>query len=78
MGNREPGVDTSGFVAAADGRWVAVIGSHEIDQTVQTVAGRPWPDIVTAVRAMARSSAAIVGPRRDAVVRFFMCARRGS
>lgn len=66
MGNREPGVDVSGFVAAADGRWVAVIGSHEIARTVQTMAGCPWPDIVAAVRA-AGGNAEVVNEVLDAI-----------
>jgi crotonobetainyl-CoA:carnitine CoA-transferase CaiB-like acyl-CoA transferase len=34
MGNREPGVARSGFVATADGRWVAVVGPAAIDDAL--------------------------------------------
>jgi crotonobetainyl-CoA:carnitine CoA-transferase CaiB-like acyl-CoA transferase len=51
MGNREPGVAVSGFVPAADGRWVAVIGPPSVAGVVQAVGGQPWPDVVAAVRA---------------------------
>jgi crotonobetainyl-CoA:carnitine CoA-transferase CaiB-like acyl-CoA transferase len=50
MGNREPGVDVSGFVPAADARWVAVVGPQPIADAIADVAGRPWPDVVAAVR----------------------------
>ena len=66
MGNREPGVDVSGFVAAADGRWVAVIGSSDIAPTVQAVAGRPWREVVAAVTA-GGGNAEVVNEVLDAV-----------
>jgi crotonobetainyl-CoA:carnitine CoA-transferase CaiB-like acyl-CoA transferase len=51
MGNREPGVAVSGFVSAAHGRWVAMIGPPSLAGAVEEVRGRPWPDVVAAIRA---------------------------
>ena len=50
MGNREPGVAASGFVAAADGRWVAFVGPAEVTAAAEAAAGRSWRDVVAAVR----------------------------
>jgi crotonobetainyl-CoA:carnitine CoA-transferase CaiB-like acyl-CoA transferase len=66
MGNREPGVATSGFVAAADGRWVAVIGDASAGGAVAALAGRPWPEVVAAVRA-AGGHAEVVNEILDAL-----------
>jgi crotonobetainyl-CoA:carnitine CoA-transferase CaiB-like acyl-CoA transferase len=65
MGNREPGVAVSGFVAAADGRWVAVFGPAGLAPAVASVAGRPWPEVVAAVRG-AGGAAEVVNEVLDA------------
>jgi benzylsuccinate CoA-transferase BbsF subunit len=66
MGNREPGIATSGFVAAAEGRWVAIIGDASVGDAVAAVAGRPWPEVVAAVRA-AGGHAEVVNEVLDAL-----------
>jgi crotonobetainyl-CoA:carnitine CoA-transferase CaiB-like acyl-CoA transferase len=66
MGNREPGVAVSGFVEAADGRWVAMVGSDAIAAAVETVRGRPWPEVVAAIRA-AGGGAEVVNEVLDTV-----------
>ncbi|MEO5901941.1 MAG: CoA transferase, partial [Ilumatobacteraceae bacterium] len=65
MGNREPGVAVSGFVPAAEGRWVAVVGSAQIAAAVDAVRGAPWPEVVDAVRA-AGGGAEVVNEVLDA------------
>jgi crotonobetainyl-CoA:carnitine CoA-transferase CaiB-like acyl-CoA transferase len=62
MGNREPGVAESGFVAAADGRWVAYVGGGAGARGAE---GRPWPEVVAAVRA-AGGAAEVVNEVLDA------------
>ncbi len=64
MGNREPGMTTSAFVAAADGRWVAVVGDAGA-AAADVLEGRPWPEIVAAVRA-AGGAAEVVNEVLDA------------
>jgi crotonobetainyl-CoA:carnitine CoA-transferase CaiB-like acyl-CoA transferase len=66
MGNREPGVAASGFVPAADGRWVAIVGSAEAGAAARAAQGRPWADVVAAVRA-AGGGAEVVNEVLDAV-----------
>ncbi len=66
MGNREPGVPVSGFVPAADGRWVAVVGPAALEPVVAASAGRPWEDVVSAVRA-AGGAAEVVNEVLDTV-----------
>ena len=62
MGNREPGAE-SGFVAAADGRWVAYVGAADV---ATQSAGQPWPDVVAAIQA-AGGAAEVVNEVLDAV-----------
>lgn len=50
MGNREPGAAWSGFVAAADGRWVAVVGDELAGAAARAHERGPWADIVRAAR----------------------------
>jgi crotonobetainyl-CoA:carnitine CoA-transferase CaiB-like acyl-CoA transferase len=59
MGNREPGVASSGFVAAADGRWVAYVGPAAVAATVDAVAGTPADDVVAAVRSAGGAAEAV-------------------
>jgi crotonobetainyl-CoA:carnitine CoA-transferase CaiB-like acyl-CoA transferase len=66
MGNREPGVAASGFVAAADGRWVAFVGPQPAGDAAQAARGRPWHDVVDAVRA-AGGAAEVVNEVLDAL-----------
>jgi formyl-CoA transferase len=66
MANREPGVAVSGFVGAADGRWVAVVGPEPVAAAVRAVEGRPWPEVVAAVVA-AGGAAEVVNEVLDAV-----------
>lgn len=65
LGNREPGVVTSGFVAAADARWVAVVGDGPAGDAAHAHAGRPAAEIVAAVRA-AGGAAEVVNEVLDA------------
>ena len=55
--------DESGFVAAADGRWVAYVGAAEV---ATRSAGQPWPDVVGAIRD-AGGAAEVVNEVLDAV-----------
>ncbi len=66
MGNREPGVAASGFAPAAAGRWVAYIGPDAITGVAAESAGRPWTDVVAAIRA-AGGAAEVVNEVLDAV-----------
>ena len=66
MGNREPGVAVSGFVPAADGRWVAVVGPDAIRAAIDAATGRPWPELVAAIQA-AGGAAEVVNEVLDAV-----------
>ena len=66
MGNREPGVAASGFIRAADGRWVAAVGPEAVADAMRANEGRPWPEVVDAVRA-AGGLAEVVNEVLDAV-----------
>jgi crotonobetainyl-CoA:carnitine CoA-transferase CaiB-like acyl-CoA transferase len=66
MGNREPGVEVSGFVAAAGERWVAVVGDGRTSAAVAATRGRGCAEIVAAVRA-AGGGAEVVNEVLDAV-----------
>lgn len=67
MGNREPGVASSGFVAAAASRWVAYVSATAAaGDAARAAAGRPWTEVVAAIRA-AGGAAEVVNEVLDAV-----------